>query len=559
MTPSAKSKQDRFFFRDGVCEKEKKSMTSPNGKTASQEINEEYRAFIDALPQFVWLMQPDGSLVYANQRWRDYRHLLSQHAGEQEEFAHQQGDDCPRVQDRQHTLPHAGSLSDKEVWLQNFHPEDRERILALQRQALATGDPYEFEYRLRDGHTGAYRWFLSRRVPLRNEAGQIVLWVATCTDIDEQKRTEEALRQSQERIRALIDSHIIGVVSVEEEARVIVDANDAWLRMSGYTREDVGSRTLTRERITRPEDAPLFERARQEVDSRGQCTPFETELVCKDGSRLPVVMGGVLFQDHPRQTVAFVLDNSAHQELEQRKNAFLSIANHELRTPLACLKLQTQLLRKKLEKRDLPNVEVVCARMETQLNAITRLVDEFLDLSHIQAGELEYAHEPVDLDELLEDVVELMRGIHLTHTVVLQHAASPAVVVGDHDRLVQVFLNLLSNAIKYAPDAPLIDVTLHTEASAVTVSVRDQGIGISHELHERVFERFYRAVPPQQHAIPGCGMGLYIVAEMVKHHGGTIRVESEEGKGSTFHITFPLEASARKRAPEESRIPRDAE
>ncbi len=106
----------------------------------------------------------------------------------------------------------------------------------------------------------------------------------------------------------------------------MVEANDAWLHMSGYTREDVRSRTLTRARITPPEQAPLFERAIQEVTTRGQHTPFETELVCQDGSRLPVLVGGVLFQKQPRQMVAFTLDTSARKELEQRKDDFISMA-----------------------------------------------------------------------------------------------------------------------------------------------------------------------------------------------------------------------------------------
>src|SRR5260221_9635305 len=113
-------------------------------------------------------------------------------------------------------------------------------------------------------------------MPVRDEAGQVVKWFGTCTDIDEQKRTEEALRQSQERIRALIDSNIIGIVSVEGEEEVLVEANDAWLHMTGYTREDVRSRTLSRVKITPPEHAPLFQRAFQEVTTRGQHTPFET-------------------------------------------------------------------------------------------------------------------------------------------------------------------------------------------------------------------------------------------------------------------------------------------
>ena len=142
----------------------------------------------------------------------------------------------------------------------------------------------------------------------------------------------------------------------------------------------------------------------------------------------------------------------------------------------------------------------------------------------------------------------MIQDMHTNHTIAIHHASSPAIVVGDRDRPARVFQNVLSNAIKYAPNAPLIDVVLTTKASAVTISVRDQGIGIPRELQGKIFERFYRVVPLQQRAFPGLGMGLYIVSEIVKHHRGTIRVESERGKGSTFHLTFPL-ASSRDAVP----------
>lgn len=501
-------------------------------------MEEARQAPIDALPPFVWVIRPDGSIAYTNQRWRDYRHLLSQHAGEQARFLPLHLDDCLRGQDRQHTLPHTTILSDQEVWLQNLHPEDKERVQVLKHRAFAAGEPYAFVYRLRDGDTGAYRWFLSQGEPLRNEAGQDVLWLVTCTDIDEQKRTEDALRQSQERVNLLMNSSVIGIFLANDDE--IVDANATFLRMTGYTREDLQQRNVHWATTTHPSASSFSQQVYQEVVAQHCTTPFETELVCRDGSHLPVLLGGVAFHDQVLQGVGFVLDNSARRELEQRKDAFLGMASHELKTPLASLKLQIQLLRKKLEKQDLSNGEVACARMETQLNAITRLVDELLDLSRIQAGKLAYTHEDIDLDEMLTEVVDVLQHTQTTHTIVLQHAASPAFVVGDRDRLAQVFLNVLSNAIKYAPGAPLIEVVLNTSAETVTISVRDQGIGIPRELQGRIFERFYRAVPLQQHALPGLGMGLYIVAEIVKHHEGTIRVESEKGKGSTFHITFPL-------------------
>jgi signal transduction histidine kinase len=113
-------------------------------------------------------------------------------------------------------------------------------------------------------------------------------------------------------------------------------------------------------------------------------------------------------------------------------------------------------------------------------------------------------------------------------------------LLGDRDRLGQVFTNLLSNAIKYSPDAETVEMDLSTSEETVTIHVRDHGIGIPREQRDKIFERFYRATGPRQKAIPGLGMGLYIVAEIVKRHGGTITVDSEVGKGSTFTMTLPL-------------------
>ena len=513
----------------------------PQPRTVYQEMEEEQLALLDTLPQFAWLIRLDGSVAYVNQRLRDYSRLLPQPSREQEAFQAQHLDDAPHIQDGPHALPHTTNVSEQEIWFANLHPEDKERVPALLSQALVTDEPYEFEYRLREGRTGAYRWFLSRGAPHRNKAGQIVLWVATCTDIDDQKRTEETLRQSQERVNLLMNSSIIGIFFAKDNE--IVDANATFLRMTGYTQEDLQQRNVRWATMTRPPASSFSQQVYQEVIARHCTTPFETELVCKDGSCLPVLIGGVAFHDRVLHGVGFVLDNSARRELEQRKDAFLGMASHELKTPLASLKLQTQLLRKKLGKQDLPNVEVVCARMETQLSAITRLVNELLDLSRIQAGKLEYTHEIVDLNEGLKEVVEVIQSTQTTHTIVVQHTASPAFVIGDGDRLAQMFLNLVSNAIKYSPDAPLIEVALTTSAEAATISVCDHGIGIPRELQGRIFERFYRAVTPQQCAFPGLGIGLYIVAEIVKHHGGTIRVESEKGKGSTFYVTLPLATS----------------
>ncbi|HEX6478831.1 MAG TPA: PAS domain-containing sensor histidine kinase [Ktedonobacteraceae bacterium] len=472
-----------------------------------------WHVLAETVPQLVWIRRAeDGFPDYFNQRFCDYTHAT-----------------CEQLYGY--------------GWSQFLHPDDYQRTLAVREHSLRTGIPYEAEYRLREGLTGRYRWFLARALPVRDDAGQIVKWFGTATDIDEQKRTEEALRQSQVRVRALIDSNIIGITSNEGEEEVIVEANDAWLHMTGYTREDVRSRMLTRVKITPPEQGPIFEQAMQEVAANGQHAPFETELLCKDGSRLPVLVGGVLFQNRPRQIVTFTLDNSARKELEQRKDVFIWTASHELRNPLTVLKLQAAVLHRQLAKQDMSASASALSGMETQINTITRLVEELLDVSKIQAGRLEYVREPVNLDALLREIADIMQHTHPSHTILI-HGAVQTSLLGDRDRLAQVFINLLSNAIKYSPDAQTVEMDLSASEDAVTICVRDHGLGIPREQREKIFERFYRTADAQHKAIPGLGMGLYIVAEIVQRHGGTISVDSEVGKGTAFTVTLPRKRDA---------------
>jgi PAS domain S-box-containing protein len=468
-----------------------------------QECQEEaLYAVVDAIPHFVWMMHPDGTFEYSNQRMRDY---------------------VDRTTDQ---LQGNG-------WIQILHPEDHERTLALRQHSLETGDPYENEYRFQNGQTGAYRWFLARAMPVRDEAGQIVKWFATATDVDEQKRTEEVLRQSQERASVLMNSNMIGIIVIEGEQ--IVDANDTFLRMTGYTREDLHAGRMNVMHMTTPE----YLACTQQVLTTQQQITYEKEYVCKDGSRLSVLVCGVPLQQHPFQGIAFVLDNSARKELEQRKDDFLSMASHELKTPLTSLKLQIQLVKKRLEQQDLHDAAEALSRVEKPIGQLDRLITELLDVSKIQAGRLEFFQETINLDALLHNVVETMEQMNGAHTIVVHGAASLS-LVGDKDRLEQVFINLLSNAIKYSPDAPLIEMDVSTSTETVTISVRDHGMGIPKEQHEKIFERFYRAFDPSQRAVPGVGMGLYIVAEIVKQYGGRITVESEVGKGSTFSVMLPL-------------------
>ena len=478
-------------------------------KRAEEKIKvseENLHVLTETMPQLVWTTQPDGRLDYTNQRFQDFTYT---------DFEH---------------LRDYG-------WRQFVHPEDIERTLAVRNRSLETGELYEKEYRLRNGRTGAYRWFLTRALPVCNEAGQIIKWFGTGTDIDEQKRTEGALRQSQERVQALMSSNVIGIFVAEEDR--IFEANDTFLRMTGYSRDDLNHGLMNWLQMTAPEYIATTEQAHQQLALHEYIPPYEKEYVGKDGSRLPVLVGGIMTQVEPLETICFVLDNSVRKELEQRKDDFLNMAGHELRTPLTALKLQTQMLRKQLTKLDIHNADIAFSRMEAQLSTVTRLTEELFDLTKIQAGKLEYAQETINLNEMLQQIVEVLQQTQATHTIVI-HGAADTPLIGDKDRLGQVFLNLISNAIKYSPDANQVEIDIAASSEAVTISVRDHGMGIPREQQTKIFERFYRATTLQQYGIPGLGIGLYIVAEIVKHHGGIITIESEIGKGSTFQVALPL-------------------
>jgi PAS domain S-box-containing protein len=472
---------------------------------------ESFRILAETVPHLVWTTESDDLHEYTNQRFRDYTGLLSEH-----------------IQRWDH--------------LQFIHPDDRAGTQALWQYALNTGTMYEHEERIRNGQNGEYRWFLTRAMPVHDDTGQIVRWFGTCTDIEGQKQAEEALRQSQERASVLMNSSMIGISVIDGEQ--IVDANDTFLRMTGYTREDLLAGRINVMRLTLPEYLAYTRQAHQELTAQ-QSVTYEKEYICKDGSRLPVLVCGVVLKQHPFQAISFVLDNSARKELEQRKDTFISMASHELRTPLTALKLQTTLLHRQLVRQGTLDQAPALASMEAQLNKVNRLVRDLLDVSRMQTESLVYTREKVDLDALLREITDTMQQTHPSHRI-LVHGATEVSLLADRDRLGQVFTNLIGNAIKYSPDARVVEIDLSVSEDAVTVHVRDHGLGIPHEQLDKVFERFYRATDLRQQAIPGLGMGLYIVAEIVKHHGGTITVDSAVGNGSTFTVTFPMACDDRQ-------------
>ncbi|MEK6374630.1 MAG: ATP-binding protein [Acidobacteriota bacterium] len=232
------------------------------------------------------------------------------------------------------------------------------------------------------------------------------------------------------------------------------------------------------------------------------------------------------------------------EDLSRLKDEFLSIASHELRTPVTSIKGYTQLAKTLIHENDLGTSEEYLDIALDQIDRMSRLILELLDVSRIETGRLEIRREPIDWPAFVHDVV------HHHHTTVSDRRLALNVpvngkrVIGDRDRLEQVLGNLLENAVKYSPDGSELLVSVEDKGDQLVTSVRDRGIGIPADELAQVFERFHRGRQVSSTNYGGLGLGLYITKQIIERHGGSIWVESAEGVGTTFYFSLPVASVA---------------
>ncbi|MEO8794984.1 MAG: CHASE domain-containing protein [Daejeonella sp.] len=224
------------------------------------------------------------------------------------------------------------------------------------------------------------------------------------------------------------------------------------------------------------------------------------------------------------------------KSLESKKDEFIGIASHELKTPLTSIKAFMQLLETSdLNERDRSFIK----KANSNVNKLSNLIGDLLDVSKVQAGRLQLNVEPFCLSSMIDESIENVQHMYSSHQIIKNNEIPMLKVPGDMLRLEQTMTNLLVNAIKYSPGQPSIFVSAVKIKNEVRIDVTDKGLGISKENQERIFDRFFRAEELSP-VISGLGMGLYISTEIVKQHNGRMSVKSTLGKGSTFSFTLPL-------------------
>ncbi|APA84665.1 PAS domain S-box protein [Paraburkholderia sprentiae WSM5005] len=416
-------------------------------------------------------------------------------------------------------------------------------------QAALTGRFEDEGWRVRkDGTTF---WSNVVITAIRNEAGEVTGFAKITRDLTAQREYLEALRQSEERFRLLVDSVKDYAIFMLDPQGFIVSWNSGAARIKGYTHDEIVGRHFSLFYV--PEEAAAGKPARELAIAR-QIGTVEDEgwRVRKDGSTFWANVIITAVYDEARRLRGFakvtrdLTERRRREELErsgERMREFLATLAHELRNPLAPVRNAVGTMQMET------NLSPVIARardlIDRQVTHLTRLVDDLLDIGRIMSDKVELRISHVELAELVARAIEAARPFtdSREQRVVAQVPDDPVIIRGDMTRLVQVLQNLLHNASKFSPNGSVIEMEGRVDFRMAVLEVRDRGCGIPVRSLDKIFELFAQEKDGQNGGESGLGIGLTLCKSLVEMHGGSIVASSEGlGFGSTFTLSLPLSA-----------------
>jgi PAS domain S-box-containing protein len=381
-----------------------------------------------------------------------------------------------------------------------------------------------------------------------------------------QERSFAAERQKAKQVLVkfdrLAESGLLGILVCDLVGN-IREANDTFLEMVGYTREEVMSGAVRWADMTPPEWRHLDEEAIQQLQASGTARPWEKEYLRKDGSRLPILVGVAMLND--AECIAFVLDITERKRLEQvraksielesqnrriqeasrLKSEFLANMSHELRTPLNSIIGFADLLHDGEVPPGSPQYHEFLSDILKSGRHLLQLINDVLDLAKVEAGKIDFRPEPVELIRLTAEVAAVLRTVAASKNIRLEINIDPAVarVTLDPARLKQVLYNYVSNALKFTPESGRVTIRAAAERGDMfRLEVEDSGIGIDSPDIPRLFVEFQQLDAGAAKRHGGTGLGLALTKRIVEAQGGTVGVKSTLGEGSVFFAILPLHA-----------------
>lgn len=397
-------------------------------------------------------------------------------------------------------------------------------------ERVIAGEKFSVERKSETGEN-----YMVHFVPLKNDQNEVEAGLIIALDITDIKQGEERSA----KLAAIIESSDDAIISKTLES-VITSWNDSAERMFGYTADEIIGQTIYKLiPADRQEEEP---RILARLKSGERVEHFETKRLTKDNRLLDVSLSISPVKDKTGAIIGLskiVRDITEKKQEEQRKNDFVAMVSHELKTPLTTINSYVQLLLNKAKK-DGDDFRIkALTRAEVQTKRMTSMIHDFLSIARLEDGKIPLNKSVFDFSALAEEIAGDIQYLTSKHKIELIDCES-VVLNADRDKIGQVLTNLLSNAIKYSPNGGAVTVGCEKQAGQVKIYVRDEGVGISPEDQKRMFDRFYRANNEKLKMVSGFGIGLYLVAEVLRYHNSKIEVISREDAGSTFYFTLDL-------------------
>ncbi len=352
-------------------------------------------------------------------------------------------------------------------------------------------------------------------------------------DITARKMFEKVLKESEERTRTIMESLPVGLVVIDEKGKIRL-ANKKTESMFGSRQSDLVGRNLST--LLKSNDSPPKENWMEELISSSSGHVMELNAVRRDNlSEFPVELSSNKTQMGNKDAhLVAMLDVSERHEIERLKREFVAMVSHDLKTPLSSVRGMLVLLSAGAAGELPSKAGPIVQSAEEQLERLIKLINDLLDVQKMESGKFSVELKDVSIRALLEESFDAVEQIADDNGVTIEISGGDERVLADPDRILQVIINLLSNAIKFSPRESKVKMRIVNEADFVEVRVEDQGRGIKKEFQETIFERFKQVEKLDSTEKKGTGLGLAICKMIVEEHGGSIGVDSEDGKGSAF-------------------------
>ncbi|MBK0378477.1 PAS domain S-box protein [Mucilaginibacter sp. SD-g] len=421
-------------------------------------------------------------------------------------------------------------------------PDDRLNEEKFIIRQIASGKKVDHFETLRQRKNGQLVPISLTISPVLNSKGKVIGASKIARDISARQQADE----KQARLAAIVDTSDDTILSKTLNG-IITSWNKAAVRMFGFSEAEAIGRHISliipEERIDE-EDFIIGE-----IRKGNKVAHFQTIRQRKDGSLVPISLSVSPIIDKNGNIIGaskIARDISGEQELYRKlkeinakKDEFIALASHELKTPLTSINGYLQLLEQRIsDKKSKDFVQ----KMRHQVTRLTELVDDILDVSKIEAGKLKLHKAEFDILKVVKNTIDLIANANPGHQLALHTSVKFCNLKGDEHRIEQLLINLLTNAIRYSPDSNKVEIFVSTEQDDVKIGVKDFGLGISQEKLPNIFSRFYR-VDDSDTSVSGLGIGLYLCYEIVTRHHGMIWAESKPGFGSTFWFTLPIKDS----------------